>query len=169
MPPSPSSVGIAQSAAHPQAGPTSLSRLPDSYGKLPISFEANHGQADSRVTFLAHRSGYSLYLTPSEVLLSMHRFQGGGIGPAGVHSPVQRGMKPGAERNNVAWATVRMRLIGSNPNATASGVDPLPGKVNYLIGQDPEQWHTDVPTYVKVRLNDVYGVCPDLGNLPGRQ
>jgi hypothetical protein len=30
------------------------------YGKLPLSFEANQGQTDSRVKFLARGNGYTL-------------------------------------------------------------------------------------------------------------
>src|SRR5208337_4431607 len=30
------------------------------------------------------------------------------------------------------------------------------GKVNYFIGNDPAQWHTSVPTYVKVRYTGIY-------------
>ena len=32
------------------------------YGRLPISFEANRGQTDKRVSFVARGSGYGLYL-----------------------------------------------------------------------------------------------------------
>src|SRR5262249_31355387 len=35
----------------------------ESYAKLPLSFEANHGQTDSRVKFLSRASGYALFLT----------------------------------------------------------------------------------------------------------
>jgi len=34
------------------------------YGKLPLGFEANQGQSNSRVRFLSRGSGYLLYLTP---------------------------------------------------------------------------------------------------------
>jgi uncharacterized repeat protein (TIGR01451 family) len=51
---------------------------------------------------------------------------------------------------------MRLQLIGSNTKAEVTGVDPLPGKSNYLTGSDPATWHTDVPTYAKVRYSDVY-------------
>src|SRR6185295_2469207 len=37
-----------------------------------------------------------------------------------------------------------------------TGVDELPGKANYFIGNDPSRWRTNVPTYAKVRSNGVY-------------
>src|ERR1700688_4607580 len=45
--------------------------LMNAYGKLPLSFEANQGQTDSQVKFLSRGSGYALYLTPTEAVLSL--------------------------------------------------------------------------------------------------
>ncbi|BDC48026.1 hypothetical protein F183_A03420 [Bryobacterales bacterium F-183] len=38
----------------------------------------------------------------------------------------------------------------------ALGEDLLPGRVNYLIGNDPSKWTTNVPQYGKVRYREVY-------------
>ena len=43
--------------------------MSESYGKLPIHFEANRGQTDKDVRFLSRGAGYSLYLTASEAVL----------------------------------------------------------------------------------------------------
>src|SRR5437667_4603656 len=47
-------------------------QLLKSYGKLPLSFEANQGQTDSQVQFLARGGGYTLFLTSTEAVLSFH-------------------------------------------------------------------------------------------------
>ncbi len=104
------------------------------YGKLPLSFEENRGQTDPRVRFLSHGQGYSLFLTSSEAVLSLH---------AG---------KRVARKADV----VRMQLAGTKGRATVSGIEPLPGKANYLIGSDPAKWHSNVPTYGKVSYRSVY-------------
>ena len=49
-----------------------------------------------------------------------------------------------------------MRLVGGNPAANFEGLDLLPGRVNYYIGNDPSRWHTGVPTYAKVRCRGAY-------------
>src|SRR3972149_1926511 len=41
----------------------------ETYGQLPMSFEANQGQADAQVKFLSRGGGYSLFLTASEAVL----------------------------------------------------------------------------------------------------
>jgi hypothetical protein len=50
-----------------QAGSATL----EAYGKLPLSFEANRGQADDQIKFLSRGSGYSLFLTATEAIFRM--------------------------------------------------------------------------------------------------
>src|SRR6266852_1995864 len=50
----------------------SQTQLLGSYGKLPLSFEANQGQTNSQVQFLARGGGYTLFLTSTEAVLSFH-------------------------------------------------------------------------------------------------
>src|SRR5437016_4366591 len=77
-------------ATAPDAGRNETrSRLVKAYGRLPLSFEENHGQADSRVKFLSRGSGYSLSLTPGEAVLAL---------PSAAGSP----------------ASLRMKLVGAN-------------------------------------------------------
>src|SRR5205823_4939412 len=49
-----------------------------------------------------------------------------------------------------------MQLVGANPKPRVSGVNVLPGKVNYFHGNDPKQWRTNIPTYTKVKYERVY-------------
>jgi hypothetical protein len=47
------------------------SQLVANYGKLPLGFEANEGQTDSRVKFLSRGRGYTLFLTGDEAVLTL--------------------------------------------------------------------------------------------------
>ena len=49
-----------------------------------------------------------------------------------------------------------MRLIGANPSVQVSGVDELAAKTSYFVGDDPAKWQTHVPTYAKVKYDEVY-------------
>ena len=104
--------------------------------RLPLSFEANQGQTDPRVKFLARGPGYTLFLTPTEAVLSL--------------SP------PAAAPSDLPERALRVRLVGADANAGIEGVDQLPGRSNYFIGRDPGRWRTGVPHYERVRLHDVY-------------
>src|SRR5438105_15847041 len=46
-------------------------QLLQAYGRLPLSFEANAGQATSQVQYLSRGSGYALFLTPTSAVLSL--------------------------------------------------------------------------------------------------
>jgi hypothetical protein len=48
-------------------------QLVETYGKLPLSFEANQGQTDRQVKFLARGRGYTLFLTPTEAVLALSK------------------------------------------------------------------------------------------------
>jgi hypothetical protein len=50
-----------------------VSRLDATYGKLPLSFEANQGQTDRAVKFLSRGRGYALFLTGDEAVLTLER------------------------------------------------------------------------------------------------
>ena len=122
----------------------------EAYGKLPLSFEANQGQSDSRVDFLSRGSGYTLFLTPAEAVLTLRK-------PVAAHRESTRHENAEAEETPaVPPAVVRMKLVGANPAPRVSGLEELPGRSNYFIGNDPTKWRTDVPHYAKVQYKDVY-------------
>jgi hypothetical protein len=47
-------------------------------------------------------------------------------------------------------------MIGANPGTRVEGQDELPGKINYLVGDDQNKWHTNIPTYRKVHYAEIY-------------
>ena len=115
----------------------------ENYGKLPLSFEANHGQTDNRVDFLSRGSGYTLFLTPTEAVLALRKPPASEVGKVESNGDTEE-------------AVLRMKLVGANPSPRVSGVEELPGKSNYFIGNDPKKWLANVPHYAKVQYKDVY-------------
>ncbi|HVN62992.1 MAG TPA: hypothetical protein VMT58_00030, partial [Candidatus Binataceae bacterium] len=219
---------LRQVVANNPAASVGKHRLTGLYGNLPLTFEANRGQTDSRVKFLSRGDGYTLFLTRDGATLALrssspaasragegnhgsirgkggisgtavspitgHGGEGlnrfslmknwrGGYNEAGVslvrtNRPSLRARKKqeNYETNPISATTMGafsrtpaamkakagheevlgMRLIGANPHPTIEGVDALPGKANYFIGNDPKQWHRDVPMYAKVMYRDIY-------------
>src|SRR6266566_3014751 len=129
------------------AAEATQARLAESYGKLPLSFEANKGQTDRRVKFLSRGSGYTLYLTRDEAVLALRSPQS-----SVVSSQLQKTTDHGQRTTD----TLRMKLVGANQAARVTALEELPGKSNYFIGNDPKQWRADVPTYGKVKYAGVY-------------
>jgi hypothetical protein len=53
-------------------------------------------------------------------------------------------------------SVLRMKLLGADSTAKVVGLDELPGKSNYFIGNDPKKWRTNMPTYARVKYEGVY-------------
>jgi Beta-propeller repeat len=142
-------------SAQTQTGPTSPlhKRIALSeYGKLPLSFEANRGQADGQVKFLSRGNGFSLFLTNDEAVIALKK--------AGPRNPGAR-KRPGgpmrtADNDASADARIRLQLLGANMSPRVVGIAELPGKTNYFIGGDPAKWRTNVPTYAEVKYEGIY-------------
>src|SRR6266571_2048509 len=122
------------------AGPTAPISASQLYA-LPMQFEPNAGQTDEPVLFLSRGRGYTLFLTPTQAVLSLRA------------PPLRR--RGGAE-NKIAQAELRMTLLGANAQPRVEGLDQLPGTVNYFVGNDPSQWRSAIPTFAKVKYQQVY-------------
>src|SRR5438128_7500365 len=65
-----SNPGSANPLPQPSPAPSAQAKLAEGYGRLPLSFEANRGQIDNSVEFVAHGRDYTIFLTGTEALLS---------------------------------------------------------------------------------------------------
>jgi hypothetical protein len=110
-----------------QALPALGTGQPD-LGKLPLQFEANWGQAIPEVSYMARNGNNALFFTPGEVALALQGTEAG----------------------------LKLQFVGANPSHAISSGAQLPGKVNYIIGNDPAQWRTGVPTYGDIHYTGLY-------------
>jgi hypothetical protein len=104
---------------------------PQTWGELPLAFEQNRGQTNAAVDYLARGKGYVVFLSPTGAALTLR----------------------GADAKSSA---LRMNLAGASSSRSASAETELPGKVNYLIGNDPAQWKTGLPEYSRINYGGVY-------------
>jgi hypothetical protein len=112
--------------------PESAAGVREAYGKLPLAFEQNRGQASAATNFRARGAGYTLSLSATEASFLLAR---------------------GSDESSTV---LRMNLVGANPRAAVHGLNELEGKVNYLIGNDPAKWRTNIGTFGRVRYSEVY-------------
>jgi uncharacterized repeat protein (TIGR01451 family) len=103
-------------------------------GRLPLRFEANAGQFDPAIRFVARGTGYGVAITRTGATLDL----------------ASRGGR----------SAVAMTLVGGGQEAvTGSRVDPrepLSGVVNHYIGADPARWRAGVQQFARVRQANVY-------------
>jgi len=117
-------------------------------GGLPLAFEANQGQTDPRVRFLARGPGHTLFLTADEAVLVLRE------AAAAEGDESNRGPRPQAKSEGPSHV-VRMRFLGGDAPGPV-GLDTLPGRSNYLVGSDPRRWHGGIPLYARVKYESLY-------------
>ncbi|HTK95965.1 MAG TPA: SBBP repeat-containing protein, partial [Terriglobales bacterium] len=103
--------------------------LTQQFLNLPLSFEANHGQAVGEAQFLGRAVGYGVMFERDGVAFVL----------------------PGKKQQSI----VQLSWVGAN-TAELRAEQPLAGRVNYMHGKDQKQWLTDVPTYARVRYQQLY-------------
>jgi hypothetical protein len=125
--------------------------------RLPLYFERNAGQTSGDVRFLAHGPGYALLLTETGAVIRMS--QPAGEAPATRWNRAIQTARIRARRHAPQAgrsATVRIAFAGARPSAPIEGLDPLAGRVNYFLGNNPTTWHRSIATYARVRYRDVW-------------
>ncbi len=116
----------------------------------PLSFEANVGQVEAPVHYLARASGYGVFLTPTEAVLVMQRPTIPAL-PDSLADPTASPSAPFTE------ATLRLQFVGTEGGTAAPvGRKPLPGQSHYFLGNDPTKWYAHVPQYAQVVYEDLY-------------
>jgi hypothetical protein len=141
-------------ASQPADNPAAKkAQVAQNYGRIPLSFEANQGQADKTVKFLSNGSGYSLFLTDSSAVLALTKPEVSSVKP---QQAIGAGLKPASTHPARNADVLRMDLAGANRATHVIGSDTLPGTANYFIGNDPAKWHSGMPTYARVKYAGVY-------------
>jgi YD repeat-containing protein len=129
----------------PAPAPAAPGPLP--FARLPLAFIPNAGQVDQpQVRFQARSSGGLLFFTPAETVLAL---------PAGPAEQLG-GLPPLPPTAALSMTVVRLRYEGANPAPQVQPGAPLPGVANFLLGNDPAQWRTQVPTYAEIVYAGLY-------------
>ncbi|MBL8190993.1 MAG: SBBP repeat-containing protein, partial [Acidobacteria bacterium] len=118
-------------------------KMKQAFNQLPMNFELNQGQVNDEVKYLSRGHGYQVFLTDSEAVLVL---QNADCGDCEGKTSGSQPQTPNA---------LRFRLQDAHPTEiTASGL--LPGKSNYLIGNDDSRWRTNIPNYSRVEYREAH-------------
>lgn len=105
-------------------------------------FEENIGQTDASVAFIARGGGQTLFLTPTSIVSVLH---------------ARRAPSGDAEGTSQTAPDSAVRVTFEGAQAVKPrGIDPLPTRSNYLIGNDPTRWVTDARHFASVRYDSIY-------------
>ena len=130
-------------------------------GQLPLSFEMNHGQFDPQVRFASRGANLKAFLTQSEAVFVLRKPGSNSAAQAKPPGPLSAAQAKQVREEQAAQraaskAVVRMSLAGANAAPVVSGLEELPGKINYFRGNEEKKWITGVPTFRKVSFAAVY-------------
>ena len=112
--------------------------------------EPNRGQTAAAATHIARASGYTALLSADGVRFmpatstpnpASSEFAGPDDVPKPALAPV-----PGLD----------MRLLHASVESVGAPSRPLPGRSNYLYGNDKSRWVTDVPHFASLTFDEVY-------------
>jgi pimeloyl-ACP methyl ester carboxylesterase len=117
---------------------------PTAPATVPVSYIPNMGQSATNVRYQVHGGSSSAFFTDEAILLAVTE---------------------GAE----TLPFVSLRWENANPSPDISAGRQLPGVVNYIRGNDPQQWRSDIPTYGEIVYHALYpGVDLHYGSENGR-
>ncbi len=96
--------------------------------EMPLAFESNVGQYGPDVKFVARSAGATISLNKERATLLL----------------------------NDVKRRVTITPVGITHSVHMEGLDETEGKSNYLLGDDPAKWVTNVARYSRVRYRNVY-------------
>ncbi len=136
----------------------------------PVMFIENVGQFDERTRFQVRGGLGTMWLTEDAIWITA--VERSHVGPL-ERFDLER---PGVQRTNVErrdeplrGVNLKLSFPGANPNLRIEPFDRLDTVVSYFIGNDPDQWHPNVPVWGGVRYVDLYsGVDLELTDESGR-
>ena len=105
----------------------------EKFGKLPLSFEANKGQADPKVKFVARGNGYGILLNNNSVNFRLR-----------------------SNKEEVAYSDITLNFLKGNSSVKLSAENQIAGVSNYFLGNNKQNWQTKVPNFERVRYENIY-------------
>jgi hypothetical protein len=148
-----------QPTVHKESPSSLREKIMSTYSRLPVTFVENRGQTDKQVRFVAQGSHYAFFLTRDEVVLALtnqaHNSQlqktsyDAHLIPANA-SDVSR------EDSSPTGVALALQFLRANPNVSVEGTELAPSKANYLSGNDPAQWRTELSRYGEVVYRELW-------------
>ncbi len=138
LPPAPS-----RPAQDPLGG-AARAKMQAAYGRLPLGFEANQGQADETIRFLSRNTGAGLFFKLNELELQL-----------------RQNPRPPLRRRNFGGVLledpihIRLQWLGANPAPEIRGEGAMARKSHYLAGE-ASRWRVNLPNYSRVRYKSIY-------------
>lgn len=118
-----------------------------SFLKLPLAFEKNDGQTDATFNYFSRANEYTLFFAAEEIAIALKT-------PLPPVLKIHNSLSSNAAQDDFSLLT--MKFLGTNKSSQTAGVEILPGKSHYLLGNDIQKWHLDKAHYAKIQYKNLY-------------
>ena len=129
--------------------PADLSIQPIGPDNMPITFTRNDGQWDFNVKYRAQARDMTLWFAEAGIY---YHFINEDLSSSTENNDGQSGNPA----RKIEYDLIKAEFIGSNPCPEIYGESQIGYLCNYMIGDDPAQWHVDVPNFLTLRYDEVY-------------
>lgn len=138
--------------AHRAVAPSGAHEVAPAAPGIPLAFVENVGQFDHRIDFQVNSGDMTLFLSYDALWISLAEpsLPSGTLPRAGTDGQTDLA-GPAARRVNL-----RLSFLGANPHPHLEPFDRLDAQFSFFRGDDPAQWHPDVPAWGGVRYADLY-------------
>jgi hypothetical protein len=141
---SPAGAGLptvrADSTEGGESAPTAISArahtLTGDFGRVPVYFVPNQGQADDRVSFYVQGDDKTVYFAPDGLTITMNH--------QGPRNPQE------SER----WA-VKLDFLGAKEGVKPEGLEKTGAVISYFRGK-PEEWKTGLSAYSRIIYRELW-------------
>jgi hypothetical protein len=142
----------------PAALPSSIperARVSAALPSVPLMFIENVGQFGARARFQVHGGNATLYVADDGLWVTV--LERPRVSAAQLQTPAISEL-PNMSREDQRRKGVNIRLgfVGSNPHPLIKPFDRLSTHISSFVGNDPSEWHIDVPVWGGVRYADIY-------------
>lgn len=111
-----------------------------SYADLPLLFIENRGQVDTDVSYYVKGQGQTVLFTRDGIVFDIPYDQ----------------RESDFSTNKTDRLAYGINFVNANESLNITGVSKDAGVINYLMGDDPGKWKTNLPTYREVVYSDIY-------------
>jgi len=118
---------------------------------MPVFFIPNHGQYDKRVVFYTKHKNSTVFITKNGLVFDY-----------AFSNSKQKGDKFNKSQSLLNKNSKQfkfnylIKFKNSNKNTEIKAYKKLKGKINFLIGNDPEKWKKNIPIYEEIVYKNVY-------------
>jgi hypothetical protein len=130
---------------------SSLAIKPD-FGKIPLYFIPNRGQADRKALFYAKTSRYTLWVTRDRLNFDSVRTTAGAEG-----EPMEEfGTEKCRHQHGYEREVTSVQFHNSNKTLEIIPLGRSEHRANYFIRSDSSRWQTNLPTFQAILYKGIY-------------